>query len=290
MSDKLFLQQLIKQNSQFSSTLPDKAMVHHFVDDLFGYLFIPKTRKQQLSDLEKEWQSLKSHLNTLIYDVTGDGKKSQLFSDRFFEELPAIYEVLQQDAASVLENDPAATSIEEVYLAYPGFYAITIYRFANQLWKSGIEILPRLFTEYAHSKTGIDIHPGATIGLSFFIDHGTGVVIGETSVIGNHVKIYQGVTIGALNSAKGKADKKRHPTIEDNVIIYSGATILGGKTVIGRDSVIGGNVWITYNVPPSSLVYHKSEVVAKADFSFKASVDEILNPKKKAVKEHADQL
>lgn len=286
MSNKLFLQQLIKQNSRLSATIPDKALAHHFIDDLFAYLFEPKSiKQQQLADLDREWQSLKSHLNTLIYEVTGQGEKSQLFSDRFFEELPALYETLQLDAASVLENDPAAKSIEEVFIAYPGFYAVAVYRFANQLWKQGIGILPRVFTEYAHGKTGIDIHPGAMIGASFFIDHGTGVVIGETSVIGNHVKIYQGVTVGALNSAKGKADEKRHPTIEDNVIIYSGATILGGKTIIGKDSVIGGNAWITYTIPPSSLVYHKSEVVAKADFSFKASVDKILNPPKKTVKE-----
>ena len=285
MSDRHFLQQLIKQNNRLSSTLPDKALVHHFIDDLFGYLFVPKTgKKQQLADLEKEWQSLKSHLNTLIYDVTADGSRSQLTSDLFFEDLPGIYESLQRDAASVLENDPAATQIEEVFLAYPGFYAVAVYRFAHQLSSQGIRILPRLFTEYAHSRTGIDIHPGATIGVPFFIDHGTGVVIGETSIIGDNVKIYQGVTIGALNSAKDKVADKRHPTIEDNVIIYSGATILGGKTVIGRDSVIGGNVWITHNVPSSSLVYHKSEVIAKEDFSFKASVDEILKTRKVTTK------
>jgi serine O-acetyltransferase len=126
-----------------------------------------------------------------------------------------------------------------------------------------VKILPRIFTEYAHGKTGIDIHPGATIGKSFFIDHGTGIVIGETTVIGDNVKIYQGVTLGALNVSKDKASTKRHPTIEDNVIIYSGATILGGETIIGHDSVIGGNVWLTYSVLPNSIVYHKSEVAVK---------------------------
>lgn len=277
MSHTAFLQQLVNQNTRLSSSIPDKALAHHFIDDLFGYLFVPKrAKKQQLAEVEKEWQSLQSHLTTLLYDVAGDGEKSQSFSEKFFDQLPAIYAALQQDAASFLENDPAAENREEIFLAYPGFYAIAVYRFANQLWQQGVRILPRIFTEYAHSKTGIDIHPGATIGASFFIDHGTGVVIGETSIIGSQVKIYQGVTIGALNSAKGKQEDKRHPTIEDNVIIYSGATILGGKTVIGKNSVIGGNVWITYSVPPSSLVYHKSEVVAKDEFSFKDAVTELL--------------
>jgi serine O-acetyltransferase len=138
-----------------------------------------------------------------------------------------------------------------------------VYRFSHQLWKQGVKILPRVFAEYAHSKTGIDIHPGAEIGQSFFIDHGTGIVIGETSVIGKRVKIYQGVTLGALSVNKEEAKTKRHPTIEDNVIIYSGATILGGETVIGHDSVIGGNVWLTNSVFPNSIVYHKSEITIR---------------------------
>ncbi|HSN59763.1 MAG TPA: hypothetical protein VLR49_02430, partial [Ferruginibacter sp.] len=143
---------------------------------------------------------------------------------------------------------------------YPGFYATAVYRLSNQLWKQGVKLLPRVFAEYAHSKTGIDIHPGATIGSSFFIDHGTGIVIGETTVIGNNVKIYQGVTLGALSVNKEQAKSKRHPTIEDNVVIYSGATILGGDTIIGSNSVIGGNVWLTNSVLPESIVYHKSEI------------------------------
>jgi serine O-acetyltransferase len=147
--------------------------------------------------------------------------------------------------------------------AYPGFYATVVYRLTNQLWKQGIPFLPRFFSEYAHSKTGIDIHPGAEIGDSLAIDHGTGIVIGETTIIGNNVKLYQGVTLGALNVAKDCASMKRHPTIEDDVIIYSGATILGGETVIGKGSVIGGNVWLTYSVPANSVVYHKSEIKVK---------------------------
>ena len=144
--------------------------------------------------------------------------------------------------------------------SYPGFYAISIYRVANLMHRLNVPFIPRILTEIAHSKTGIDIHPGARIGRSFFIDHGTGIVIGETTVIGDNVKIYQGVTLGALSVNKGEANSKRHPTIEDNVVIYSGATILGGETVIGRDSVIGGNVWLTNSVLPGSIVYHKSEI------------------------------
>jgi len=147
--------------------------------------------------------------------------------------------------------------------AYPGFYATAVHRLSHWLTLQKVPVLPRLFSEYAHSKTGIDIHPGATIGESFSIDHGTGVVIGETTVIGKNVKIYQGVTLGALSVNKELATQKRHPTIEDNVVIYSGATILGGETIIGRDSIIGGNVWLTNSVPSNSVVYHKSEIGVK---------------------------
>jgi serine O-acetyltransferase len=181
-------------------------------------------------------------------------------TEQFFEAIPLLYAKLMKDAEALLKFDPAARSVEEVLVAYPGFYATAVYRLSHQLWEQGVEILPRLFTEYAHSKTGVDIHPGANIGESFCIDHGTGIVIGETTIIGNNVKIYQGVTLGALQVSKDSAIVKRHPTIEDNVTIYSGATILGGQTVIGRDSIIGGNVWLTYSVPSFSVVYHKSEV------------------------------
>jgi len=211
----------------------------------------------------KAFESHNSHLSTLIYDVVGDGDKTQEIANRFFEEVSAIYDALQKDAAEVLKFDPAAESLEEVLVAYPGFYATAVYRFSHQLWKQGVKILPRVFAEYAHSKTGIDIHPGAEIGASFFIDHGTGIVIGETTVIGNSVKLYQGVTLGALSVNKEEAKTKRHPTIEDNVIIYSGATILGGDTVIGQGSVIGGNVWLTNSVLPNSIVYHKSEITIR---------------------------
>ena len=176
-------------------------------------------------------------------------------TEAFFEKLPSTRNLLMSDVEAAWAGDPAAKSIEEVILAYPGIDAITVHRFAHELWKLGIPLIPRMMNEIVHARTGIDIHPGAEIGKCFFIDHGTGVVIGETTVIGDNVKIYQGVTLGALSVKKELSQSKRHPTIEDNVTIYSGATILGGETVIGAGSTIGGNVWITSSVPPGSIVY-----------------------------------
>ena len=167
---------------------------------------------------------------------------------------------LRADAAAIVAGDPAAESLDEVVVAYPGFLAITIHRLAHGLHQLGVPILPRLLAEVAHTRTGIDIHPGATIGRSFCIDHGTGIVIGETAVIGDNVKVYQGVTLGALSVSKSAAGTKRHPTIEDRVVLYANATVLGGDTIVGHDSVIGGNVWLTTSVPPRSFVYHSSQV------------------------------
>ena len=264
MTQKEFINNLFHQNSKNFTFFPDKELAEEFIDKLFEFLFLPKTvRHKQASDLEKEFESLKSHFSSLVYDVIPDGVKTQSIADKFFGAIPSLYNGLIADANTILKFDPAAVSVEEVLVAYPGFYATAIYRLSHLLWNLEVKILPRIFTEYAHGKTGIDIHPGATIGNSFFIDHGTGIVIGETTTIGDNVKIYQGVTLGALNVSKDKASTKRHPTIEDNVIIYSGATILGGDTIIGHDSVIGGNVWLTYSVLPKSIVYHKSEVKVK---------------------------
>jgi len=183
---------------------------------------------------------------------------------------------LWKDAQAIYDGDPAAESIDEVIIAYPGFLAISIYRFAHELYLLKIPLLPRLLSEYAHQVTGIDINPGAKIGDSFFIDHGTGIVIGETAEIGNNVKIYQGVTLGAMSVEKELAKMKRHPTIEDNVIIYSQAVILGGDTRIGHDSVIGGNVWLTQSVPPHSVVYHTSEVKVRKNGKFDAAIDFVI--------------
>lgn len=179
--------------------------------------------------------------------------------ESFFSQLPEIRAKLLLDAKAISMGDPAATNPTEVIRTYPGFFAIAVYRMAHALWELNIPLVPRILTEYAHSETGIDIHPGATIGHSFCIDHGTGIVLGETVNIGDYVKIYQGVTLGALSVAKELAATKRHPTIEDHVVIYSGATILGGETVIGHHSVIGGNVWLTKSVPPHSILYYKAD-------------------------------
>jgi serine O-acetyltransferase len=179
---------------------------------------------------------------------------------RFVEKLPELYTWLKQDADAIFQADPAARNVDEVILTYPGFYAIAIYRVAHALLQLSFPLLPRLLTELAHQRTGVDIHPGATIGRRFVIDHGTGVVIGETTVIGDGVNIYQGVTLGALQVQKGLVDKKRHPTLEDNVVVYANATILGGSTVVGRGSIIAGNAFITQSIPPNSVVTRRGEV------------------------------
>ncbi len=170
------------------------------------------------------------------------------------EALPELRRIIHLDVTALFEGDPAAKSDEEVIVSYPGLEAIVVYRLAHFIHKAGVPVIPRIMTEYIHGKTGIDIHPGAEIGESFFIDHGTGIVIGETTVIGKNVKIYQGVTLGALSVQKNYQDKKRHPTIEDNVTIYANATILGGETVIGKGAVIGGNTWIIKSVPAGTVV------------------------------------
>jgi serine O-acetyltransferase len=183
-----------------------------------------------------------------------DDATAESMADVFFDTLIPVYNLLLQDATFIEASDPAANSIDEVIITYPGFYAIAVHRFAHELYKLNIPYLPRLMSEYAHSRTGIDIHPGATIGSPFAIDHGTGVVIGETCIIGKEVKVYQGVTLGALAVEKTHASKKRHPTIGDDVVLYAGCTILGGHTEIGHHSIIGGNVWLTTSVAPYTVV------------------------------------
>lgn len=201
-------------------------------------------------------------------DCTRCGDRGQQEALRFMRELPRLRGVLATDVRAAHSGDPAAKSYDEIIFCYPGVFAIMVYRVAHQLHRQGIPLIPRIMAEYAHGKTGIDIHPGAQIGESFFIDHGTGVVIGETTRIGTRVRLYQGVTLGALSlppeAVESLRDRKRHPTIEDDVIIYSGATILGGETVIGARSTIGGNVWLTESVPPDTRVFlKKPELVIK---------------------------
>ncbi len=193
--------------------------------------------------------------HTVEASIDADGATA---GRRFVAALPALREALLADAHFLVASDPAATSVDEVILAYPGFYAIACYRLAHRIRLLGIPLLPRRVTEHAHMRTGIDIHPGAAIGVPFAIDHGTGIVIGETATVGERVRVYQGVTLGALSVEKGLASAKRHPTIEDDVILYANATVLGGRTVIGAGSVVGGNVWLTRSVPPHSVVVHRA--------------------------------
>jgi len=185
----------------------------------------------------------------------GCGAVADLVVEEFFEELPKIRVILEKDLEAAVRGDPAAMSDNEVILSYPGFQAISVHRIAHFFWTRQVPLIPRMMSELVHGRTGIDIHPGAQIDESFFIDHGTGVVIGETTVIGKNVKLYQGVTLGALSVKKEESGRKRHPTIEDDVTIYANATILGGETVIGCGSIIGGSVWITQSVPPGSKIY-----------------------------------
>ena len=200
---------------------------------------------------------LRNQFNSILLKIVPEEESNQI-SSFFFEQFEKLRQELEELIFVFYSNDPASKSEIEIILAYPGFFAIAIHRLANILYKLNTPILPRFFSEYAHSKTGIDIHPGATVGKNLYIDHGTGIVIGETTLIGDNVKIYQGVTLGAFYVSKNLADKKRHPTIENNVTIYAGATILGGTTVIGENSVIGGNVWITESIEENSVVYQEN--------------------------------
>jgi serine O-acetyltransferase len=227
-------------------------------------LMFPEQAKSQYHSEEyilDKFIGLKGDLIEILDGMTKAFPKSASeVTDAFFEQIPNVYEKLCSDMQAILDGDPAATCEYEVIRAYPGFYAIVFYRLAHELFKLGVPIVPRIITEYAHSKTGIDIHPGAEIGNSFFIDHGTGIVIGETTVIGENVKLYQGVTLGALSVSKDMAKTKRHPTIEDGAVIYAGATILGGETVIGKNCVVGGNVWLTRSITSKTRVYHQAQV------------------------------
>jgi len=263
--------EIFEQYNKLKKGIPSIIKAQQFADNLINFLFPFKTDRKctlplielRLAQLQIDFKDLLNPLEESLDDNISN------IADKFFEKIPYIYSSLLKDAQLFLDFDPAARSIESVILYYPGFYSIAIYRLAHELYNLNIPYIPRMMTEYAHSKTGIDIHPAAKIGEHFFIDHGTGVVIGETTEIGNNVKIYQGVTLGALYVEKSLKGKKRHPTIEDNVIIYAGSTILGGDTVIGHDSIIGGNVWLTKSVPPFSIVYHESKVIIRDSKQYK---------------------
>ncbi len=270
MTKELFFENILNDNTKMNNNFPKKDKVIRFLDSLENFLF-PVCKEMIINEnnIELEWERLKLLFKELLVYL----KPNIPFSynqavENYFAQIVGVYSQLKKDAKTIEEFDPAAFSMEEIIMSYPGFRAILTYRLVHPLYKMGIQLLPRLLSEHAHSRTGIDINPGATIGESFFIDHGTGIVIGETCIIGNNVKIYQGVTLGALNVRKEEANQKRHPTIEDNVVIYSGTTILGGNTVIGHDSIIGGNVWLTHSVAPNSIVYHKSEIKVKTNKLF----------------------
>jgi len=250
--------------------LPGRDLCQGFVEEAMNALFpISARRSKSHCAQEALLVQLETHLKILLLPVKEElNESTEDISRQFMMKLPKVYKALLLDAQAIQDFDPAARNLGEVIVSYPGFFAIMVYRLSHELYLKDIPIIPRLMSEYAHSKTGIDIHPGAKIGKSFFIDHGTGVVIGETALIKNNVKIYQGVTLGALQVKKSLAKKKRHPTVEDNAIIYSNATILGGETIIGRNSVIGGNVWLTSSVDSNSLVYHTHKIKVRS------SVDE----------------
>ena len=255
--------------------LPSRRDVRVLVEELLEVLF-PESHRMGTdggdlrSHVAATIESLEERLEGAIYlglhrrcskpaQIDKCRRRARAITRRLLEALPEVRAQLAKDVLVAFESDPAATGIDEIVACYPGLYAIAIYRVAHRLLHDGAEVVPRMLTEHAHSRTGIDIHPGATIGESFFIDHGTGIVVGETTIIGDRVRIYQGVTLGALSVRdRGRTDKphgrKRHPTIEDDVIIYANATILGGNTVIGQGAVVGGNAWITYSVPPGIRV------------------------------------
>jgi len=252
---------LLFEAHQDSPKGPTIEQVEDFTNRLLGVLFPDLTDKlyNEQAELSLDLLNLKSELYEMLFmypnreSINADNK-----TKLFFEQLEEVYTLLKTDVAAMFEGDPAAISEKEIVRSYPGFYAVASYRLAHELYKLDIKVIPRMIAEIAHSRTGVDIHPGAKIGKGFCIDHGTGVVVGETAEIGNYVKIYQGVTLGALSVAKELAQTKRHPTIEDYVVLYSGATVLGGETVIGHHSIIGGNTWITRSVGPESKIYYQS--------------------------------
>lgn len=256
-----FIHQLYQAHQQ-TRELPAPTVVCQWLNGLLGVLFpeLSDQRFVSLRELELYYRHLQLELGKIIAAANPTQRAAApALETAFMAGVPDLRAALLLDAQAILNGDPAARDLTEVIRTYPGFYAIAAYRLAHHFYQLDVPLIPRILSEYAHGKTGIDIHPGATIGTYFCIDHGTGVVIGETCHIGNRVKIYQGVTLGALSVRKDLAQVKRHPTIEDEVVIYSGATILGGETVIGRGSIIGGNVWLTKSVAPGSRVYYSGQ-------------------------------
>ncbi|MCD4709396.1 MAG: serine O-acetyltransferase [Bacteroidales bacterium] len=266
---------LSQYNSEYCADVPSMVLSRQFTENLVHALF-PIRQSCAVDEgaiaieLERSAVKLRELLDSISKSL--DRTPAELVDD-FFSRVPEAFEQLAADAVAVTRFDPAASCVEEIILCYPGFFAITVYRMAHILYDLNVPVLPRIMAEYAHEKTGIDIHPGAQIASPFFIDHGTGIVIGETARIGREVRIYQGVTLGALTVERSMANTKRHPTIEDHVVIYAGSTILGGDTVIGHHTVVGGNTWITESILPHSVVYRNHRVVVKDRKDFKPPND-----------------
>jgi serine O-acetyltransferase len=248
---------------KYKQPLPRIALrqSHQFIDNLFQLLF-PQCSSKSFAgeeDFEDYVLSLQRDLEKILAcheQLIEPNPRIKNISTKFFYYIEELESMLMDDAIAIDSGDPASSGLDEVIICYPGFYAVCLHRMAHFFYLEDVPLLPRIVSEYAHRLTGIDIHPGAKIGKRFCIDHGTGVVIGETSVLGNNVKIYQGVTLGALSVSKSLAMVKRHPTVEDDCVIYSNATILGGDTVIGKGSIVGGNVWVNQSVPPGTKIYH----------------------------------
>ncbi len=256
-----FAEQLAQAHAAVPNILPGPAFCA-LAEQVLAVLFPerairPLTSTDAIVATLYQLQAELSSLLSLVPELPAPPAK---LAATLFDQLPALRSALLRDATATLAADPAAQGLAEIISSYPGFYATALHRLAHALHVRGVPRLPRLLSEYAHRETGIDIHPGARIGTSFCIDHGTGIVIGETAQIGAHVQIYQGVTLGALSVTKALQGLKRHPTIEDHVVIYANATILGGSTVIGTHSIIGGNVWLTESVPSHSRVYHRAQL------------------------------
>ena len=258
--------------------VPSVPATHDFVDNLIHTLFpIKRNCATDPESIAMEMDRCAIKLKEILHSIRGCLKTPpEELTEKFMDRVPGAFEQLVVDASELTRFDPASSCVEEIILCYPGFYAITVYRLAHILYQLEVPVLPRVMAEFAHEKAGIDIHPGARIDSPFFIDHGTGVVIGETAVIGKHVKLYQGVTLGAITVEKKMARTKRHPTIEDHVVIYAGSTILGGDTVIGHHTVVGGNTWITESVLPHSVVYRNHRVVIRDSKEFKPPIDFVI--------------
>ena len=259
-SDHALATQLVEHHRR-PVALPPRRDVERSVDDIVCLLFpeVSGCAGATVTDIATRLAQIRRDLRLLLEPLMPPDRAREI-TGRFIALLPDMSADLRLDAGAIVDGDPAAGSLDEVVMAYPGLLAVTIHRIAHALHQLGVPILPRLLAEVGHSRTGVDIHPGAVIGRSFSIDHGTGVVIGETAIVGDHVTVYHGVTLGALSVTKDAAGAKRHPTVEDRVVLYANATVLGGDTVVGHDSVIGGNVWLATSVAPHSFVYHTSQV------------------------------